>query len=190
MIDHTVDGIKTPARDMNFYVGPSIIYKYSPQLNFTLSYAYQRANPFSDDFSNEHRVFQQAVYSMPVLTGNFYQRARIEQRFIINNQNQAAPMATRFRYMVGYNLPLQGERLEPKEFYLNTYNEFFFSTSGRSNAVYSENWLYAGIGYKTINSDNIEIGPLLITTVNNTEGQLRHFLMLQVLWSTNFDFFR
>ncbi|HEX8875028.1 MAG TPA: DUF2490 domain-containing protein [Nitrosospira sp.] len=188
--DRTVDGRRFPARDLLSYFQPSLIYKYSPQLNFAVAYVYQRTNPFNNDSTNENRVFQQAIFSTPVLTGNLYQRVRFEERFITNAQTHETPFSTRLRYMVGYNLPLQGERLDPGEFYLNTYNEFFFSTSGQRNAVYSEDWLYGGIGYRTENAGNIEIGPLLQTSVIDTQGHRRNFFLLQVLWSTNFDIFR
>ncbi|WP_374564320.1 hypothetical protein, partial [Nitrosomonas sp.] len=76
LADVTVNGVENPVRDMLFYAQPSIVYKYSPQLSFAASYVFQRTNPFDREFSNEHRVFQQTVYSVPVFTGNFYQRAR------------------------------------------------------------------------------------------------------------------
>jgi hypothetical protein len=188
--DRTVDGRQFPAGDIQSYLQPSLIYKYSPQLNFAVAYVYQRTNPFDQDHTNENRVFQQAIFSVPVLTGNLYQRVRFEERFITNPMTHETPFSTRLRYMIGYNLPLQGERLDPGEFYLNTYNEFYFSTSGRRNAIYSEDWLYGGIGRSTENVGNIEIGPMWQTSVIDTQGHRRNLFLLQILWSTNFDIFR
>ncbi|MEP6605732.1 MAG: DUF2490 domain-containing protein [Nitrosospira sp.] len=188
--DRTIDGKQFAARDIQSYFQPSLIYKYSPQLNFAVAYVYQRTNPLNEDFTNENRAFQQIIFSTPVSTGNLYQRARFEERFITNARTHESPLSTRLRYMVGYNLPLQGERLDPGEFYLNTYNEFYFSTSGQRNALYSEDWLYGGIGYSTKNAGNIEIGPMLQTSVIDRLGHRRNLFLLQVLWSTNFDIFR
>jgi hypothetical protein len=161
--DRTIDGRRFPARDIQSYFQPSLIYKYSPQLNFAVAYVYQRTNPFNNDSTNENRVFQQAIFSVPLSTGNLYQRVRFEERLITKTRTHETPLSTRLRYMVGYNLPLQGERLDPGEFYLNTYNELYFSTSGQRNAIYSEDWLYGGIGYSTEDAGNIEIGPMLQT---------------------------
>jgi hypothetical protein len=188
--DRTVDGRRFPAGDIQSYFQPSLIYKYSPELNFAVAYVYQRTDPFNNDSTNENRAFQQAIFSTPILTGNLYQRVRFEERFITNNRTHETPLSTRLRYMVGYNLPLQGERLDPGEFYMNTYNEFYFSTSGQRNAVYSEDWLYGGIGYSTEGAGNIEMGPMLQTSVIDTQGHRRNLFLLQVLWSTNFDLFR
>jgi len=188
--DRTIDGRRFPARDIQSYFQPSLIYKYSPQLNFAVAYVYQRTNPFNNDSTNENRVFQQAIFSVPLLTGNIYQRVRFEERLITNTRTHETSLSTRLRYMVGYNLPLQGERLDPGEFYLNTYNEFYFSTSGQRNAIYSEDWLYGGIGYSTEDAGNIEIGPMLQTSVIDTQGHRRNLFLLQVPWSTNFDIFR
>ena len=64
------------------YFQPSLTYKYSPQLNFAVAYVYQRTNPFDEDHTNENRVFQQAIFTLPVLTGNLYQRARFKNALL------------------------------------------------------------------------------------------------------------
>jgi hypothetical protein len=188
--DRTVNGRRFPARDILSYFQPSLIYKYSPHLNFAVAYVYQRTRPFNNDSANENRVFQQAIFSFPLSRGNLYQRVRFEERFITNTRTHETPLSTRLRYMVGYRLPLQGERLDPGEFYFNAYNEFYFSTSGQRNAIYSDDWVYGGIGYSTEGAGNIEIGPLLQTSVIDTQGHRQNLFLLQVLWSTNFDLFR
>src|SRR5690348_435910 len=76
--DRIVDGRRFPARDIQSYFQSSLIYKYSPHLNFAVAYVYQRTDPFNDDSTNENRIFQQAIFSTPVLAGNLYQRVRFE----------------------------------------------------------------------------------------------------------------
>lgn len=132
-----------------FQTGP--IYKYSPDLNFVfLGYIYQRTNPVSNDFVNENRLFQQVIYGADSMFGRLTHRGRFEERFIQNRVTGQTPFSTRLRYQVALLVPLQGSELESGEFYFNVYNEFYFSLTGARNALYSENWSYAGIGYKTV----------------------------------------
>lgn len=63
--DRTIDGKQFAARDIQFYFQPSLIYKYSPQLNFAVAYVYQRTNPLNEDFTNENRAFPQIIFSTP-----------------------------------------------------------------------------------------------------------------------------
>jgi hypothetical protein len=46
-----------------------------------------------------------------------------------------------------------------------------------------------GIGRSTENVGNIEIGPMLQTSVIDTQGHRRNLFLLSILWSTNFDIF-
>ena len=196
----TVNTIQYPATDLQLYIQPSIIYVHSPNVNFAASYTYQRnnpfnttisANPFSSTFSNEHRLWQQAIFSFPVSKGRLNNRFRFEERFI---QQKVAgmvtnnyPLSTRLRYQVAFNMPLQGKTLDKNEFYLNTYNEFYFSLTGNKNANYSENWSYAGIGYDIGKMGRVELGYLFQTFVRNTNHDLRFLNLAQVMWITNFN---
>jgi len=83
-------------------------------------------------------------------------------------------------------VPLQGEELDNGEFYFNTYNEFYFITSGAGGATYNENWTYAGIGYKTAKYGKFEVGPLLQRVIVD-KHDIRYFNLLQFSWSHNFD---
>jgi hypothetical protein len=44
--------------------------------------------------------------------------------------------------------------------------------------------------YSTEDAGNIEIGPMLQTSVIDMQGHRRNLFLLQVPWSTNFDIFR
>ena len=173
--------------DIQQYFQTAPIYKYSPNLNFVfLGYIYQRTNPFSNDYVNENRLFQQIVYGTDTIMGQLTHRLRFEERFIHDRTTGQTPFSTRLRYQVGLLVPLRGNSLEAGEFYFNTYNEFYFNTTGRSNAFYSENWSYAGIGYQTEAYGRVEVGPLIQRSIINQRGDVRYINLLQVNWSYNF----
>jgi Protein of unknown function (DUF2490) len=173
--------------DIQHYFQTSPIYKYSPNLNFVfLGYIYQRTNPFSDSFVNENRLFQQVIYGTDTLFGRFTHRVRFEERFINNRAAGETPFSTRLRYQVALLVPLQGSELDNGEFYFNIYNEFYFSLTGARNALYSENWSYAGIGYQTAEHGRIEVGPLIQRSDINQQHDIRYINLLQVNRSYNF----
>lgn len=187
-VSERISGIEYPATDLQFYLQPSLIYVHSPALNFAASYTYQRNNPFQENFVNEHRLWQQAIYSLPVGAGRLNQRARVEERFIENRLTNTYPYFTRARYQIAFNRPLQGRTLDVHEFYMNMYNEFYFSLTGAKNATFSENWTYGGIGYELGSVGRLEVGYLLQTAVRNAQKDLRFLQLAQVMWVKNFSF--
>ncbi len=186
--DRVINGIDYPATDFQLYIQPSIIYVYSPNLNFAGSYTYQRNNPLNSAFSNEHRLWQQVIFSFPISKGRLINRFRFEERFTQNKTLATYPLSTRFRYQVGFNMPLQGKTLEKNEFYFNTYNEFYFSLTGAKNATFSENWSYVGVGLNLGKMGKIELGYLLQTATRNQQHDLRLFNLAQIMWVSNFNF--
>lgn len=173
--------------DIQYYFQTSPIYKYSPNLNFVfLGYIYQRTNPFSENSSNENRIFQQVVYGKDTIFGRLTQRMRFEERFIHNTALDTTPLSTRLRYQIALLIPLKGKELDNGEFYFNAYNEFYFSLTGARNAFYSENWSYAGIGYQTRLYGRIEMGPLIQRSIINQQHGVRYIDLLQFNWSYNF----
>jgi hypothetical protein len=176
-----------PAKDLQFYFQPSLIYKFNPDFNVAVSYTYQRNNPLSANSTNEHRIWQQCIYAHSFGKVRMTNRFRLEERFIENLSTMEYPMSTRFRYQLGFNMPLQGKTLDVDEFYFNSYNECYFSLTGNKNATYSENWTYAGIGYKMSNASRFEIGYLLQIGVYDKQQDLRFMNLAQVSWITNFN---
>lgn len=165
----------------------SLIYKYSPNLNLVLlGYIYQRNNPFSDNFVNENRLFQQFVYGTDTFFGRLTHRVRFEERFIHNRSTEQTPLSTRLRYQIGLLVPLQGRELDDGEFYFNISNEFYFSLTGVRNAFYSENWSYAGIGYQIPKYGRVEVGPLVQRAIINQQHDVRYTNLLLINWSFNF----
>ena len=182
----TVNSVNYPASDLQLYVQPSLIYVHTSNLNFSGSYTYQRNNPLRSNFSNEHRLWQQVIFSIPFTIGKLTNRLRYEERFIQNRITGLYPFSSRLRYQLGYNRPLQGKSIDLNEFYLNMYNECYFSLVGAKNSTYSENWTYAGIGYDLGKMGRLELGYLYQVYVRNPAKDLRFLNLIQLMWVTNF----
>jgi hypothetical protein len=184
----TENGIYYPATDFQLYIQPSIIYVHSTNFNITAGYVYQRNNPFTTDYINEHRIWQQAIYSHRIGKSRMSHRLRFEERFIEDRLTGQYPLATRLRYQLGFKLPLQGKTIEKNEFYFNSYNEFYLSLTGNKNATYSENWTYAGVGFNTGKAGNIELGFVFQFAIRDPQQDFRFLNMIQILWNTEFNF--
>ncbi|MBX9852134.1 MAG: DUF2490 domain-containing protein [Cytophagaceae bacterium] len=190
----TYADVDYPAKLLQVYIQPSIIYKFRPNLNFSASitYNYQRSNPNANYF-NEWRGWQQAIFSHNPFRykGRLSHRVRFEER-LIKNSGEEYRLTTRLRYQIGYTVPLQGRTMDAHEFYFNSYCEFYFSISNPPdrprNALHSEDWLYAGLGYHTGKMGRIEVGPIFQTNVRDRQHDRRNLGVLQILWVTNFNF--
>lgn len=174
-------------RDLQSYFQTGLTYKLNPNVNFSGGYVFQRNNPLYRDFSNENRLWQQVVLAHKLSASQISHRFRYEERFIENrNTKSTDKMATRLRYQLSYTLPLEGQELDPDEYFFNAYNESYFSLTGQRNAWYSENWTYAGLGYLSASAGKFELGPLLQWAKVNTSGDVRKIYLLQVGWSYTF----
>ena len=182
-----INNTEYPAMDLQLYVQPSLIYVHNAHLNFSVSYTYQRNNPFTPNYSNEHRLWQQAIYSHAIGKGRMAHRLRFEERFIEDRLTGKYPFSTRVRYQLSYKLPLQGKTIEKNEFYLSTYNEFYLSLSGNKNAVYSENWTYLAAGFNMGKGGSIELGYLFQWAVRDPQQDFRFLHLMQITWITEFN---
>ncbi|MEM9831546.1 MAG: DUF2490 domain-containing protein [Bacteroidota bacterium] len=102
-------------------------------------YAFQVRASEPDEF-HEHRLMEQFAFVTYALGGKrIAHRVRLEQRI------RDSELTNRMRYRLGFDSPLNGERLDPGEFYGIVTNEFLwsFNRTGQSG----ENRLFAGIGW-------------------------------------------
>jgi hypothetical protein len=184
LTERQVDGKHYPARDRQTYFQTSIAYKPRSYLNVALGHIYQRNNPLDVDFSNEHRIFEQVTYLQNLDALRLTHRVRFEQRFV--DERKEHEFKTRLRYQIGASFPLDGRQLDPGEFYVNCYNEFYFSTTGERNAFYSDDWAYAGVGYQTLSWGRLEAGPIAQYSIINRDKDISAFYGLQFGWILKF----
>ncbi len=180
-------GKKYHAGDNQTYFQTALTYRYLSNLHFALGYIYSRNDPFSgENFENEHRIFQQVVYSKAYRTFKLNQRVRFEERFIDNRSHDRFDLRTRLRYQASVKTTLRPATASGVEIYSHSYNELYFSTSGSRNAFFSGDWLYSGIGLGTQNWGSFELGPLVQYSVVNTDKDKRFFYVLQFGWLIKF----
>lgn len=192
-IKRTFNSVEYPPRILQLYFQPSFIYKYSPDLNFAVSvtYNYQRETPIEPLFY-EFIPWQQVIYGHKFFTkGTLTHRLRLEERFI-KYPETARKMAMRVIYEIGYIQALEGRTIDPNEFYINVFNEFYLSPSNPQGLpeihFFSENWSYIGIGYETGKMGRVEIGPLFQASFKKKSEDRRNLLLLQISWITKFNF--
>ncbi len=173
-----VNNIEYPSSDLQLYIQPSVIFNTSGNWNYSFSYTYQRNNPFRSIFTNEHRLWEQALYTKKYSKFKLTNRFRFEERFIENKQINRYPLSTRIRYQIGFSAPFN----KNAKLYYTGYNEFYFSLSGPKNAIYSENWTYLGFGASLSNRSKFEVGYLFQTLVRNLAKDLRFLNLVQLTW--------
>ena len=162
-------------------------YQIRPDVTLTGGFIYQRSNP--DDlstFQNEDRIFQQVTFGQRHRDFTSSHRFRFEERFIDNRSSKATYLRTRLRYQIGAKVPLRGLTIDAGEFFINSYNEFYFSTTGARNALFSDNWTYLGIGKMTKEWGSFEIGPMLQYSVVTESKDTRMHYVVMAGWSYSF----
>lgn len=168
------------------YFQTAYSHQLRPDFALSIGHIYQRSNPFNDEYRNENRIFQQATLGINFREFTMSHRVRLEERFLQNRSEHNTDFRTRLRYQIGAKLPLRGLSIDPKENYLNVYNEFYFSTTGERNALFSDNWTYAGMGHKTKNWGSFEAGPIIQWARVDQQKDTRTHYCLQLGWIVSF----
>ncbi|WKV12751.1 DUF2490 domain-containing protein [Marivirga harenae] len=104
----------------------------------SLGYMYRTVDPFEQESGWEHRITQQFAFITNFGGYRLGNKFRIEQRIRSSNY------LTRLRYAISNDFPLQGESLDPKEFYLISGNELVYAFNRRGTEL--ENRFSLGIG--------------------------------------------
>lgn len=104
----------------------------------SLGYMYRTIDPFEQESGWEHRITQQFAFITNFGGYRLGNKFRIEQRI------RSTSYETRLRYAISNDFPLQGESLDPKEFYLIGKNELVYSFNRREDEL--ENRFSVGIG--------------------------------------------
>lgn len=175
--NRTYGEVEYPARTLEIYLQVQGGYHLNKKVTIAAAYGFQRNNPFTDFFTNEHRLVQQVIWHNTQGAVGFYQRARSEVRFI--ERELCRITGLRFRYQGGAIVRLSNNR------YLNFSEELFLIPTLPRNAVFAENWMYAGAGMKTKRAGHIEAGMVFNSIVFNTRRDVRHLILAQLAWSTS-----
>ena len=133
------------------HVEPSLSFAYSWSVRTKIGggYKYRLAEPFESGYQYEHRFLQQIGFISYFGERRISHRVRLEQRF------RSSSYQNRLRYRLSYDLPLEGERLDPGEKYLILSNEMM--TAFNADEADSENRALAGLGWYLNSRRKIEL---------------------------------
>ncbi len=104
----------------------------------SLGYMYRELDPFEPESGFEHRITQQFAFLAR------YKGLRLANKFRIEQRIRSFDYLTRLRYAISSDFPLNGESLDPGEFYLIAGNELVYSFTSKEDEL--ENRLSFGIG--------------------------------------------
>lgn len=180
-----VKDISYPAQGRLMLIQPSLVYRFSPNLNVAASWAYIIANPLSTSYNNISCPWQQVTYSHRLGGGRVWHRLRFEGLFVQKNRTNVWPFSSRFRYQIGFIMPIQGSTLETNEFYVNANHESFINTSGKNITTFSENWNYVGVGYTISERSKLEVGFMNMSRIRNLAFDNLVYNSLQVSYFVN-----
>ena len=161
---------------------------------FIITYPYGK-QPVNTTF-NEHRIWQQVVFTHAVGTFQINHRYRLEQRWseqmVLQNSGEYRKEGynynNRFRYRFMINYPIKFKK-ENSKFFLSVYDEVFinFGKNVRYN-IFDQNRFYFALGYKFSESGNVQLGYLnqVIIKSNGQNTELNHTLQASITYNLDF----
>lgn len=179
----TQDGLFYPAQTTAFYSELDLTYLVTRRFSLTGSYTYERADPFTENYRNEHRGWLQAQHVAALNDKlNLKNRLRYDARFITFRSNldgvwsEDTQYQPRVRYLLGIDRPLT-DRIK-----LVVFDEVFFNTFSEAAATFGENWGFAGVHLRLTRRATIETGYLNIAWVRNANKDwlIQHYFNLSL----------
>jgi len=125
----------------------------------------------SEQYSREHRIFQQFILKNNIGKFAFEHRYRIEQRFI-DFGNSVNDTQHRGRYRLQITYPLNDK------WFLNAYDEVFINFQ---EPIFGQNRLYFALGHKFSNDIQLQFGYLK----NHFTGRNFDRLQLGLIFNTD-----
>ncbi len=187
---------------MQFQMRTGIDFHLTKHLSVLQGYAYTW-NPIygkqpATFVNNEHRIFEQLNYKHSLGRWMLGHRIRLEQRYIQTHtkdqngniiDNGYSLHVNRARYRFNAVLPLHGEKLEPKMFFINVYDEVFLSWG--DPVTFHEpdqNRIFVGGGYQFTKLVSAQAGAFyqLLIKANGTKQENNIGIQAQLTY--NFDF--
>jgi hypothetical protein len=161
------------------------ISNFTDEINFQIYLSY-KLNPFwkmaggyqlgyVSEGGPNHQATQQLSYASGSEIGRLGHRLRSDQRFFENELT-----SVRVRYRISYELPLNGQSLDAREFYLIGKNEPFIQFY--RNIDRFENRLNVSAGYVFSMKSKLELGAEYRFTKFYQMEQTRHVLFIKLDW--------
>ncbi len=135
--------------------------------NVLLGYGFVLSRPYENGEkakNTEHRIFQQYITKQNFGRFNLQHRFRLEERFLEDD------FRMRFRYYLGFNIPINNKEMLPKTWYASVYNEIFLHGD---SPVFDRNRVYGALGYVISKNLKIEAGYMNQIQENKNRGQIQ-----------------
>lgn len=135
--------------------------------NVLLGYGFILSQPYVNGEKKEnieHRIFQQYITKQKFGRFHLQHRYRLEERFLEDD------FRMRFRYMLGFNIPITQKEMLPKTLYASVYNEIFLHFN---SPVFDRNRVYGALGYVINKNMRIEAGYMNQIQENKNRGQIQ-----------------
>lgn len=165
------------AKVLNLNVETALSYDLNPNLNLAGGFLFRLRDPFNRT-NTELRPWQQLTIIHRLEQYRTRQRLRIEERWT----GSTLDFDLRLRYRVSMDFPLEGERLDNKEFYLNLSTEALVTPTSERAFFFWESRTYFGLGYQFNERQRLEPALEFRTRKINEAGRRRHFLFFRLVW--------
>lgn len=135
--------------------------------NVLLGYGFILSKPYVNGEkteNTEHRIFQQYITKQKFGRFNIQHRYRLEERFLEED------FRIRFRYYLGFNIPISSKEMQPGALYASAYNEIFLHLD---SPVFDRNRVYGALGYVINKNMRIEAGYMNQIQENKNRGQIQ-----------------
>lgn len=179
-ISRTLGDRTFPAEVLNLNLESALAYDPNPNLNLAAAFLYRIRNPFSGR-GIELRPWQQATLINRLDKYRLRNRLRLEERWV-GSTDEGVDFDLRLRYRLSTDFPLEGERLDIREFYLNLSTETLFTLTAVQPLFYWESRTYVGLGYQLHVKKRLEFAFDFRSRKIDSLGNRRHTLFLRLLF--------
>lgn len=180
-ITRTVNGRQYPAEVLNLNLESAISYDTGPNFNIAGGFLYRFRNPFTG-MSSEIRPWQQITFISRLEKYRVRNRLRLEERWVESRSEKNFGFDLRVRYRLSTDFPLQGERLDNKEWYLNFSTEAHITPTIKQPLFFWENRTYLGLGYRVSDKKRFEPALEFRTRKRDRLGNRQHILYVRLLF--------
>lgn len=164
---------------------------WSEKLQTAAGYTYLRTYPygeFPEGHSREHRSYEEVQLADTLGRLALSHRGRLEQRWVRADGEAGPTFSQRARYQFRVQLPLQGRRVEAREWYLAAYDEVFIGFGRNVDHPFNQNRLYAALGRQFTQAAGAELGYMYHTKAHD-DGytfERNHTLYLALTYDVDF----
>ena len=176
-IDRRSAGERYPAKVLNLNLESALSYDANPNLNLAGGFLFRLRDPFTGT-TTELRPWQQLTTIHRLGKYRLRNRLRAEERWAGIDLD----FDLRLRYRISTDFPLDGERLDNREFYLNISAEALVTPTGSQAFYFWENRTYFGLGYQLNDRHRLEPALDFRTRRRDEAGNRRNFLFLRLVW--------